>query len=513
MLPATLLLLAFLLIAARLVMGELEETRRLELEAGLTAQAEILALLQTQPGLPIREALLKADLGRSLDRLGLSPRQEAVLRPEHFRILGSLPTALGQGDPLCASAACARSSGFTLETLRRTFQEIGQVLRQDINGLHLRYHHDSRIALLGALICGMAGAGLLAARLRATWREARSLAGQAMQARSQVHAIYHAAPIGLALLNADLRVVQANASFATIVALPETILAGLPLASLLPELSKAMMPLLLQAQSGGQALPGQNLVIGSGRGLLPRHYFVTAEPVLGPADAPMLSLVVVDMTDRVAAETGRGDAVAELNHRVKNTLATVQSLAAQTLRGAGHDPQRFAADFSARLGALSRSHELIASAGWSGTTLDQTVRAALLPWLASDRVVMRGPAGLPLRPAQCQALIIAMAELAGNAVQHGALSGGGGRVVISWDTLPNGSVRLSWQERGGPRLLTNAPKRGFGLRFLERGLPHDLGVAAWSELRFDPMGVDFEVRFLPLGALLKILPPQAIAAA
>ncbi len=255
--------------------------------------------------------------------------------------------------------------------------------------------------------------------------------------------------------------------------------------------------LISRALRKGEALPGREVALNASLGSPPRHYFVAAEPVLGLEGPALMSLVVVDVTDRVAAEAWREEVVAELNHRVKNMLATVQSLAAQTLRGAGHDPHRFAADFSARLGALSRSHELIAADGWSGTTLVQAIHTALAPWLSSGRLTLAGPSRLPLRAAQVQALMVGLAELAGNASRYGALSGGGGRVMLSWEVRADGLVRLLWQEIGGPRLSGPPTRRGFGLRFLERGVAHDLGREAKAELHFDPMGLSYEVVFRP----------------
>jgi two-component sensor histidine kinase len=481
-LPVVLLTVSVLLLAQHFLEAEWNDARLTRLEQGLARQQEMTMLLQQDIATGPAEAARYGALQQGLRRLQSITEHEPEIRPYH-RILTTvmaLPEITVPNAPLRSELVAAG------------LNELGATLAREIDRQRDQTRHSHRASSLIILLTGSVGVILLLIRLRRTRQQMSALTRRAAQALARISAVYKAAPVGMALLDPDLRVVDANSILVGMAGRP--IQPGVELGAAMPELAEVLVPLLRKALQHGDGVPGQELVVDSQWAGEARHYVVTAEPVTDGGQ-PMLSLVVVDVTDRVAAETWRGEAVAELNHRVKNALATVQALAAQTLRGSGDDPQRFAADFSARLGALSRSHELIAASGWNGTTVEQMVHAALGPWLPSGRVAVMGPAGLPLRAAQVQALVIGLAELAGNAVRHGALSAAGGRVALSWDMGADGVVRLNWQERGGPGLPAAPPRRGFGLRFLERGLPHDLGPEARSTMRFDSGGLIYEIRF------------------
>jgi PAS domain S-box-containing protein len=507
-LPMALLLLALLLLTRQMVETEAGEARLARLEGGLQAQQDVLDLVRRMPaGLADASEMLDA-APNGLATLRELAQGEPFIRPQQ-RIMAA---ALGLQDAGTGAASTATpTSPAAFDAAILSLRDMGQSLRREIASERFRLRDHWRINTVAALACVLAGAGLLARRLRNARRQDTHHAHRAALAAAQVSAFYKAAPVGMALLDEQFRIIEANSNFAGLAGQPAEALPGQLFAEVMADLARPLLPLLQEAQRSGAPVPGQDIVVDARRGGLPLQYAVAAEPVRAPHAPPLLSLVIMDVTARAAAEAWRGEVMAELNHRVKNTLATVQSLAAQTLRGAEHDPSRFAADFSARLAALSRSHEVIAASGWSGITVEQTVHAALSPWLPTGRVAVVGPAGLPLRAAQSQAMVIALAELAGNATRYGSLGAGTGRVMLGWDTLPDGRVRLCWQERGGPGIPSKPPRRGFGLRFLERGLPHDLGPGAAAVLRFDSLGLTYEVSFLPHGAHRTETPANAAA--
>jgi len=162
----------------------------------------------------------------------------------------------------------------------------------------------------------------------------------------------------------------------------------------------------------------------------------------------------------------------ELSHRVKNTLATVQSIAIQSLRG--RSEAQATDDFVARLTALARGHDLLASVSWEGAPLDEVVRRAIEPHAIAGqaRIVAEGPQ-LWMPPRQALALTMALHELCTNAAKYGALSVPAGRVDIRWERLGDTRFRLTWREQGGPP-VEPPQRRGFGSRLLERGLRQDL---------------------------------------
>jgi two-component sensor histidine kinase len=168
----------------------------------------------------------------------------------------------------------------------------------------------------------------------------------------------------------------------------------------------------------------------------------------------------------------------ELNHRVKNTLATVQSIAAQTLRASAlEEVARHA--FDARLIALSNAHNLLMQENWAGATLSEVVKTALGPRDTPDDTRFKVMAGPDIRLSPKTALAVAMAlhELSTNALKYGALSAPRGCVDLSWEARGEGEVArflMEWRERGGPPV--RAPgKPGFGTRLVERGLAAELG--------------------------------------
>jgi PAS domain S-box-containing protein len=181
-----------------------------------------------------------------------------------------------------------------------------------------------------------------------------------------------------------------------------------------------------------------------------------------------MGIVFRDITDRKSAEEHRDLLTNELNHRVKNTLATVQAMAAQTLRNAGVNP-RVQRTFAARLLALSNVHDVLTEQSWESAELSEVIRAALQPHAAPGRENFRlaGPR-LRLRPKSAVAVSMALHELSTNAAKYGALSAESGHVALRWE-VSGERFRLRWQEHGGPPVAP--PRRkGFGSRLIERGL-------------------------------------------
>jgi two-component sensor histidine kinase len=197
----------------------------------------------------------------------------------------------------------------------------------------------------------------------------------------------------------------------------------------------------------------------------------------------------IDIDDQKRAEEHQRLLINELNHRVKNTLATVQSIASQTLRNAGSLPEAKEA-FESRLLALSRAHNVLTQENWEGANLHAVVAQAIEPYrsFGEERLRTTGPA-VRLLPRTALAIAMALQELATNAVKYGALSNEGGRVDIRWSVDRSPGVprlHLVWEEGGGPPVQPPS-RRGFGSRLIERSLASDLE----GEVRidFEPTGV------------------------
>jgi len=187
--------------------------------------------------------------------------------------------------------------------------------------------------------------------------------------------------------------------------------------------------------------------------------------------------MLVDITERKVAEDHRQLLLNELNHRVKNTLATVQSIAAQSFRrDAGNQSYQW---FEGRLIALSKAHDVLSRENWQAADLREVIDQATAPFRVSGRprFVTEGEP-LRLRPKQALALSMALHELCTNAAKYGALSSDAGQVHIAWEvSQPDQTavLQLSWEEVGGP-VVTPPVRRGFGSRLLERGLGGELNA-------------------------------------
>jgi PAS domain S-box-containing protein len=202
----------------------------------------------------------------------------------------------------------------------------------------------------------------------------------------------------------------------------------------------------------------------------------------------------VNITDRKRAETHLRLLVNELNHRVKNSLTTIQAMAAQSFNGSRSLPEAQEA-FTSRIVALAEAHDLLTRENWEGAELhDIASRLAVLHG-GPARFELTGPA-IRLSPRTALSLSMALHELATNAVKYGALSVAQGRIAIHWDLAPGpGAERLdlTWTEHGGPPVKPPT-QRGFGSRLIERGLAAELsGEAA---IQFEPAGVVCRIRAL-----------------
>jgi PAS domain S-box-containing protein len=177
-----------------------------------------------------------------------------------------------------------------------------------------------------------------------------------------------------------------------------------------------------------------------------------------------LGVVFRDITDHKKAEEQRDLLLAELEHRVKNTLADVQAIAGQTFRDV--EPQARHA-FEARLRALGNAQLALTAENWRGVRLRALIRSTLDPVVEQRHYAASGP-NLRVQPKSAVALSMAIHELCTNAIKYGALSVVGGSLTIDW-TIEAGRFRLSWQEQGGPPV--SAPQRkGFGSLMIERAL-------------------------------------------
>ena len=195
----------------------------------------------------------------------------------------------------------------------------------------------------------------------------------------------------------------------------------------------------------------------------------------------------VDITERKQAEEARRLLNAELDHRVKNALATVSAVVSRT-REASLSADDFIAALEGRLRSMATAHELLSARQWQGLWLTELIRRELAPYSTRDNTEIDGP-GILLKPEAGQALAMVLHELATNAAKYGALSTKEGRVSIRWDRQLNGQPRsrlvLEWQEIGGPPIVAPGAS-SYGTSTIRDLIPYELGGTV--NLVFAPEG-------------------------
>jgi two-component system CheB/CheR fusion protein len=204
------------------------------------------------------------------------------------------------------------------------------------------------------------------------------------------------------------------------------------------------------------------------------HVLSSVSPIRDPAGSLIAaSAIEHDITDRKQAEEHQNMLLAELNHRVKNALTAVQSIAARSLRSST-SLDDFRDTFEGRLHALAKAHDLLAASSWQGADLGDIVLTELAPYSDPHRVLVRG-GKFTLKSNAALILGMAFHELAVNAAKHGAFSSDHGRLAVSWDTETDGRLMVHWIEQGGSDIIeASSGNSGFGLKLIERGVAGEL---------------------------------------
>jgi signal transduction histidine kinase/CheY-like chemotaxis protein len=257
-------------------------------------------------------------------------------------------------------------------------------------------------------------------------------------------------------------------------------------------------PFLDQLRNAGvRAIQSTPLVSSTGKtlGVLSTHFAKPHRPterqfrvidLLARQAADYLERKQIEQ-EQVQAENTRQLLLGELNHRVKNTLASVQAIAQQTIRSA-KDPADFANRFSGRIQSLARVHSLLTESTWQGADLRELIRDQLLRGSIDEaRLTAWGPAVL-LEPQMAVHLAVMLHELGTNSVKYGALSAAKGWVTVNWSVMGD-VLHLQWIERGGP-IVSVPAKRGFGTTLIEQSAKSEGGSA---EQLFEPQGITWKI--------------------
>lgn len=198
-----------------------------------------------------------------------------------------------------------------------------------------------------------------------------------------------------------------------------------------------------------------------------------------------------DVTERKAAENREALLTQEVDHRAKNALALVQAMLRLTK---ADDPWTFAQTVTGRVEALARAQTLLSEHRWDGASLERLLHGELSAFVGEQRATLQGPPVI-LPVSMTQPLAMVFHELATNALEYGALSAAGGKVLVQWDVQEHSAplLHLRWEERGGPEVAGAPTRQGFGMHVLLATLRDQLGGSVSLDWRSTGLICEIEV--------------------
>jgi len=321
---------------------------------------------------------------------------------------------------------------------------------------------------------------------------------------AELENLYDTTPVGLSLVTRDMRWTRINESMARINGFPVESHIGQRLDELLPDLGGTLNDIYREVFETGEPCLGAKIVgrtdavPGESRDFIADFY-----PVFQGEEVFAVGACVREVTDqsrmiqRIQKQNDQQKLLlGELQHRVKNTLATISSISKLLLKGVNGAPE-YQARLEDRLRAIASTHDLLTDADWSTATLSDIVRKEADPYeqQEKERIRMTGP-DLQLSAKEALSLGMAIHELTTNAAKYGALSVEGGHVVVGTTRdicdAPD-QVRIVWKEYNGPPITAPPDHSGFGSLVIERVLQSDLSGEVTVDYNED--GLCFQVDF------------------
>ncbi|MCR9110264.1 MAG: PAS domain-containing protein [Rhodobacteraceae bacterium] len=321
---------------------------------------------------------------------------------------------------------------------------------------------------------------------------------------AELENLYDTTPVGLSLVDREMRFIRINESLAQINGIPREDHIGMTFKELLPDLQDGIWSTYERVFETGKPVLNMNIEgeTPASPGEL-RHWIADFYPVFQDGEIFAVGTCVREVTEqtemmkRIQKQNEHQNfLLGELQHRVKNTLAQISSISKLLLRGVG-DASEYQARLEDRLAAISRTHDLLTDASWSTAKLSEIIRNEASPYQHEnqERFRVTGP-DLRLSPKEAFALGLAIHELITNAAKYGALSVEDGHIVVGVDLKASGrsqKARIVWKEFNGPPIESPPEKTGFGSLVLERVLKSDL--SAEINIRYEREGLCFQVDF------------------
>jgi two-component system CheB/CheR fusion protein len=311
-------------------------------------------------------------------------------------------------------------------------------------------------------------------KIRQTQADLDRNRGLALQRTHEIETLYKTAPVGMALVDGNRRYLKINKQFADLNGQPIESHIGRTLNDMLPGLSGKMeQPIAEVFERGEEVANLEATVHVEGEGV--QDVLIDFYPYQEDGRVTAVGIILMDVTELRRLEKELRRLMDELQHRVKNTLATVGSIVNQTV-GIRADRIDLVDALKRRIGALAATHSLLTSRDWRDASLHQIIDAELMPFDHKDRITTSGPR-VDLPPKHALTLTMTLHELATNAAKYGALAHQGGRLAVHWVVSVDAAARrltLEWMESGVPAIPGAGVKESFGTRLIKNAVVHDL---------------------------------------
>jgi two-component system CheB/CheR fusion protein len=298
--------------------------------------------------------------------------------------------------------------------------------------------------------------------------------GLARQRSHEIETLYRTAPVGMALIDRNRRYLKVNRQFAELSGAPMDGHIGRMLKDVAPvPFDKLERPITEVFERGEELGNLEVSVVSEGSS---RDFLIDIYPYEEDGRVTAVGIIVKDVSELRRLEKELRRLMDELQHRVKNTLATVASIIGQTVNTSRADRVELGDTLKRRINALAATHDLLTSRDWRGASLLQILESELLPFGHSDRIVFSGPT-VELPPRHALALTMTLHELATNAAKYGALSNPDGKLTIDWALNVDASgrrVTIVWSETGIQPLPAAGVVESFGTRLIKNAIAHDL---------------------------------------
>lgn len=298
--------------------------------------------------------------------------------------------------------------------------------------------------------------------------------GLARQRSHEIETLYKTAPVGLALVDRNRRYLKVNQHFAELNGQPIEQHIGRTLQEMLPGLSERMERPIAEVFDQVSAVTNLEASVRLD-GEPVRDFLIDFYPYHEDGIVTAVGIVLKDVTELRRLERDLRRLMDELQHRVKNTLATVASIVTQTVASKA-DPTELVDTLKMRIGALAATHNLLTHRNWRDVSLQEILNAELKPFDQENRVKTNGPPVL-LPPKPALTITLTLHELATNAAKYGALAHEGAVLEIDWTVNVDSEgheLTINWRESGVPGIATGNVRESFGTRLIKNAVVHDL---------------------------------------